>query len=177
MKHFIAFILLLMAGIASAQHKPVDEGSSVKFKIKNFGLNTSGSFTGLKGTIQFDPANLAASAFDITLDADKINTDNENRDAHLREETYFDVKNYPVIRILSERIAASNKAATFILSGKLTMKGKTRDISFPFTATPSAEGFIFKGDFKINRRDFGIGGSSSLSDNVEVFLVVLARKI
>ncbi|HMH32215.1 MAG TPA: YceI family protein, partial [Puia sp.] len=159
------------------QYKPVDEGSSVKFSIKNFGFNTAGSFTGLKGTIRFDPTNPAESGFDVTLDADKINTDNENRDEHLREETYFDVKNYPVIRIVSDRITSSNKAGTFVLFGKLTIKGKTRDISFPFAAEPSGDGFTFKGDFKINRRDFGIGGSSTLSDNVDIFLEVVARKI
>jgi polyisoprenoid-binding protein YceI len=178
MKHFIAFILLLLAeNMVSAQYKPVDEGSSVKFKIKNFGFSTGGSFTGLKGTIRFDPADLAASGFDVTLDADKINTDNENRDEHLKEETYFDVKNHPVIRIVSDRITVSNQPETFILFAKLTIKGKTKDISFPFTATPSGDGFIFNGDFKINRRDFLIGGSSTLSDNVEVFLEVVARKI
>jgi polyisoprenoid-binding protein YceI len=178
MKHTIAFILMLLAGsVVSAQYKPVDEGSPVKFKIKNFGINTGGSLTGLKGTIRFDPANLTSSGFDVTVDADKINTDNDSRDAHLKEETYFDVKNYPVIRIVSDRITASNKAGTFVLFGKLTIKGKTRDISFPFTATASAGGYIFKGEFKINRRDFGIGGSSTLSDNVEIFLEVIARNI
>src|ERR1700688_878657 len=84
---FMKKILLILftsvtASFALAQYKPVDQGSSVQFVIKNLGFNVSGLLSGLDGKIQFDPGNLNVSNFDISLDANSINTDNNMRDSH-----------------------------------------------------------------------------------------------
>ncbi len=63
-----------------------------------------------------------------------------------------------------------------MITGKLTIKKQTRIISFPFTATQANDGFLFKGTFKINRKDFDIGGTSTIADNLEVALNILAKK-
>ena len=157
-----------------AQYKPVDQGSSIKFKVKNFGFNSSGIFSGLSGTIDFDPERPEESKFDVSIDANSVNTDNESRDNHLREETYFDVKNYPKIRFVSSKI--TGKGGNFSVTGNLTIKKKTKEISFPFTITQEKDGYLFKGDFEINRKEFGIGGTSTISDNVQVMLSVHAQK-
>jgi polyisoprenoid-binding protein YceI len=175
-KIFLLFFITIPGLVVSAQYKPVEKGSEIKFKVKNFGFNVSGSFSGLNGTISFDPNNLAASTFDVSADANSIFTDNNARDNHLREDTYFDVKNYPRIRFVSTRVTTSNKSGTYFVFGKLTIKKETKEISFPFTAETSEDGYLFKGEFKINRRDFGVGGSSTISDNVDVALSVLAKK-
>jgi polyisoprenoid-binding protein YceI len=177
MKRIVVFTLILCSvhGLM-AQYRPVSEGSALKFKVKNFGFNTDGSFSGIKGNIQFDPANAAAANFDVTVDANSVNTDNESRDSHLREESYFDVKNHPDMHFVSTKVTSAKKNGTFIMTGNLTIKATTKSISFPFTATPSEDGFIFKGDFKIARRDFDVGGLSTISENVEVSLVVVAKK-
>ena len=172
----IAAFFLSAANLTLAQYKPVDEASSVKFKLKNFGFNTGGFFKGLKGTIGFDPNNLATASFDVTLKASSVNTDNESRDEHLKAETYFDVNNYPLIHFVSTNITGGGKGGSYLVTANLTIKRVTKQISFPFTATPSADGYVFNGDFKINRREFAVGGSSTLSDNVEVSLSVVARK-
>jgi polyisoprenoid-binding protein YceI len=157
--------------------KPVDGQSSVKFKIKNFGFNTvSGSFKGVQGTIKFMPENLASSSMDVTVDAKSVNTGINARDNHLRKAEYFDVKKYPVIRFVSTRISPSSKSGTLFMFGKLTIKNVTREISFPFTAVPQEGGYLFTGEFKINRIDFGVGESSSVSDNLTVILKVFATK-
>jgi polyisoprenoid-binding protein YceI len=98
------------------------------------------------------------------------------RDSHLKNEDYFDAQKYPRIRIVSTKVAASNKSGTWFLFGKLTIKDKVQEISFPFTATPSGSGYLFSGEFKINRKDFRIGGSSTISENVTVSLTVSAVK-
>ena len=54
-----------------------------------------------QGDIVFNPDDLAKSLFRVRIKAESINTDNESRDEHLKEETYFDVKNYPMIRFVS----------------------------------------------------------------------------
>jgi polyisoprenoid-binding protein YceI len=177
MKSIIIVSLLTITGIfASDQYKPEDQGSSVQFKIRNLGFNVNGSFNGLDGNIQFDPNNLTASNFDVSIDANTVNTDNNMRDNHLRKETYFDVKNYPRIHFVSTKITESNKSGILFIFGKLSIKNQTKDISFPFTATLSNEGYLFKGTFKINRKDFGVGGTSTISDDLEVSLNILSKK-
>jgi polyisoprenoid-binding protein YceI len=178
MKKIMLLSLITITGrFASAQYKPSDRGSSVQFKIKNLGFNVNGSFSGLDGNIQFDPNDLATSNINVSIDANTINTDNNMRDNHLRNDSYFDVKNYPRIHFTSTKITPSNKNGTLFIFGKLTIKNQTKDISFPFTATPSDDGYLFKGTFKINRKDFGVGGSSTISDELEISLEILSKKI
>ena len=176
MKRILILLLAMMAvHTAFSQYKPADQGSSLKFTIKNLGFDVDGTFTGFKGTINFDSQNPAKDNFDITIDAASVNTDNTLRDSHLRDDSYFNVKSFPVIRFISTKIAPSGNGA-YTISGKLTIKDKSQDISFPFTAAPSGDDYLFKGSFKINRKDFGVGGTSTISNQLEVFLSVLAKK-
>ena len=169
--------LMTYLSSVSQVYRPVDDQSSVKFKIKNFGFNNvTGSFKGLQGTIQFNPENPGASSMDVTIDARSVNTGINLRDNHLRKEEYFDVKKYPVIRFVSSKITTSTKAGTLFMFGKITIKNVTREVSFPFTAVPQEGGYLFSGEFKINRIHFGVGESSSVSDNLTVTLKVFARK-
>lgn len=177
MKHVaLAFLLALTIKNGTAQYKPVDNKSTVQFKVKTFGINVGGAFTGLNGTILFDPDHLNDSRFDVSVDANSINTDNSLRDSHLRNDPFFDAKNYPRIHFVSTRIAPSTKKGVLLMYGKLSIKNQTRDISFPFTADPFPNSYLFKGTFTINRKDFSVGETNIISDNVEVSLNVLASK-
>lgn len=174
----ILLFFIVLFGKGNAQNlMPVDEGSAIKFSIKNFGFSTGGSFTGLKGKIQFDAANTNLTSFTVSLDAASINTDNQSRDKHLRKEEYFNVEKYPVISFASAGVSTGDKPGTFLMKGNLTIKGVTKQISYPFTAIEQNNGFLFSGSFNINRRDFGVGGSSMvLADNLLVSLSVFAKK-
>jgi polyisoprenoid-binding protein YceI len=63
----------------------------------------------------------------------------------------------------------------------LTIKDKSKEISFPFTvvqgsggAAPGGGDVTFKGAFTINRKDFGVGGTSTISNELTVSLTVAA---
>jgi polyisoprenoid-binding protein YceI len=165
-------LVIFSARVSPAQFKPVELGSTLTFKIGNFGFDVTGSFSGFQGAIQFDPQNLAESNFDVSVDAGTVNTENSLRDKHLKDDGYFDVKNYPRIRLASSKVAPAGKAGMYVLTGQLTMKGKKKEISFPFSASPLPDGYLFKGSFKINRKDFGVGGTSTISNELEVSLNV-----
>jgi len=171
----LLLLLAFVANISFAQYKPIEQGSSLKFTIKNLGFGVDGSFSGFEGSINFDPQNPANSNFDVTIKAATVNTDNSLRDGHLKDDGFFDVKNYPLIRLQSGKVTPG-KSGTYNLTGVLTMKGKSQAISFPFTATPAADGYVFKGTFKIKRKDFGVGGTSTVSDELEVTINVTAKK-
>lgn len=170
-RFFILFLpAFIVMSFVSGDLKPVDSNEAVTFTIKNFGINTSGGIKGLKGVIKWDAANPATSVFNVTVDATTINTGIEMRDNHLKKDEYFDVEKYPVISFVSTAVTASN------VTGSLTIKGVTRQVSFPFTVKPSGGGYLFEGSFTINRKDFGVGsGSVSLSNSVTVNLKVQAK--
>jgi polyisoprenoid-binding protein YceI len=167
---------LFAANQSIAQYMPADQGSEIKFTINNFGFGVEGRLTGLQGSIDFDPQNGAAGKFDVSIDAGTVNTDNSLRDAHLRNDSYFDVKNYPRIRLVSTRIAPTGKAGTYQFEGQLTIKKTTLPVSFPFTVSPANGGLDFKGSFTINRKDFDVGGTSTISNELTVSLNVMATK-
>ena len=170
-------VTIFVLGLFAQNYSPADNGSEVKFSIKNFGFTVIGNFKGLKGKLSFNPANLPASSISTSVDALTINTGNGKRDGHLKKEEYLDVEKYPLISFASTKISNSTKAGTLFMEGKITIKGVTKAVSFPFTATPKGNDYLFEGEFKLNRRDFGVGGNSMvMSDNLTVSLSVLAKK-
>jgi polyisoprenoid-binding protein YceI len=120
---------------------------------------------------------LATADFNVSVDVKSIDTDSENRDEHLRSESYFDADKYPVITIKSTKVNGDKSKGSYDFFGTLTMHGVTRNISFPFVATPHGNDYLFSGEFEINRLDYSVGESSAvLGKGVKVSLSVLARK-
>ena len=167
---------MLFGQLVAAQYKPVDQGSEIKFTINNFGFGVDGSFKGLQGSIDFDPEHVAAAHFDVSIDAGTVNTENSLRDSHLRNDGYFDVKDYPRIRLVSTRITPTGTAGAYQFTGQLTIRGVTREITFPFGVRLSGGGLNLSGSFTINRKDFGVGGASTISNELTVSLNVMAAK-
>jgi len=176
-KVLTAIALFCVVTAFGQNYTPADDGSKVRFVIKNFGINTGGTFEGLAGTITFDPANLANASFNVTVDAKTVDTDLEARDNHLRKEEYFDVEKYPKVSFKSTKITATNKDGFFFMFGVITIKNISKEISFPFKQTSKDGGILFDGEFKLNRLDFGVGGKSfSMSDELNVELSIFAKK-
>lgn len=172
------FLIFSFAAI-SQKYKPADVGSKVHFTIKNFGINTGGDFSGLSGNINFVPANITTSSFNVSVSANTVDTDNGMRDKELKGKTYFDAEKYPEITITSTKVNRTSKSATgwYYFTGTLTMHGVTKPIEFPFTAIKKGDDYLFAGSFTINRLDFGVGKNSSvMSNSVKVSLSVLAKK-
>ena len=179
MKFFslIAFIIVLhLPATAQKRLTPVDAKSKVEFSIRNIGIPTHGTLSGLSGVIQIHESAIERSSVNVTVAVSTINTDNSRRDKHLRHADFFEVEKYPVIRIQSSSISRGEKAGQYIFNGNLTIKSTTQPIRFPFEAIKLGKEYIFKGSFKIDRLDFGVGESSAtLSDEVQVMLEIHAE--
>ena len=175
-------ILILLTLISSLScfaqgSKPSQERSSVQFKIKNFGSTVNGTFKGLEGSIDFDPLHPDRARFDVSVDANSVDTNIGLRDKHLRKEEYFDVKAYPRIRFVSSSVVPSSKSGEFMIKGNLTIKATTKEITFPFIYSVVNGTPLFTGEFQLNRRDFNVGGNSfSLADTLVVLLTVSTDK-
>jgi polyisoprenoid-binding protein YceI len=172
MKKIFTLLLtgIVFSAFTLADLKPADTDGAVTFSIKNFGISTKGEVKGLKGTIKWDAQNPSASIINVSVDINTINTGIDLRDSHLKKEEYFNAEKYPTINFVSTSVSPGN------ITGDLSIKGTTRPISFPFTVTPSGNGYLFEGSFTINRKDFGVGGGSiSLSNAATVTLKILAK--
>ena len=176
-KIFTTFAIFAAITVSAQTYTPTDEGSKVRFVIKNFGINTGGTFDGLSGNITFDPASLATASFNVSVDSKTVDTDMEARDNHLRKAEYFDVEKYPKLSFRSTKVTTTNKEGYLFMFGVITIKNVSKEISFPFKQTSKDGGILFEGEFKLNRRDFGVGGKSfSMADELTVELSVFAKK-
>jgi polyisoprenoid-binding protein YceI len=177
MKRIVALItpLLILATIANAQKTPINK-ATIKFQIKNLGINTGGSMNGLQANLQFDPAKPETGTIEAILDVSSINTDNDLRDKHLRSDEFFDVDKFPKITMKSVSLkhkSGDNYTGQF----NLTIKDKTKTVELPFTYTATGNIALFKGTLKLNRLDYGVGGKSFvMSNDVTVTIEVEAAK-
>jgi polyisoprenoid-binding protein YceI len=142
--------IMIMLGSAFTVFKSQDWKIADNYSVKFEGGDPSGEFGGLKGTISFDPANLATSKFDATIDVATINTGNGMKNTHAKSEKWFDAEKYPTIRFKSSAI--SKTSTGFEAKGILDMHGVQKEISIPFTF----ENNIFKGSFQVNRLDYNV---------------------
>jgi len=177
MKRIIApIVLLLLAVNVFSQVKTTVTKSKITFEIKNLGIKTGGSISGLQANVQLDAAHLNTSSIEATLDSKTINTDNDSRDEHLRSEDFFDVARFPKITMKS--VSLRHKSGDkYEGQFSLTIKDKTKEFSVPFTYAETGNTATVKGSFKLNRLDFGVGGSSLvLADEVTVTIEVEIAK-
>ena len=183
MKTKLILILVLLFGISAFSNAqrltPVQQASSVQFQVSHkmiFRSTVTGSFSGLKGDIVFDAKDVRQSVFDVSVNAESINTGISMRDSHLKEEDYFDTKKYPLIIIKSQKINKGDAVDTYFFTGTITMKGIKKAITFPFTIKTIPGGYQFKGSFDINRLDYQVGPDNSIDKNVSVQLSVSAKQ-
>jgi len=169
-------ILLILALIPfqGINQQIVSEASIVNFRIGNMRINTvSGTFTGMLGTVQFDPQNLSGSTFSVCIDAASVNTGNARRDKHLKETDYFDVEKFPAICYVSDIISRNDQG--FVTRGKLTMKGIARTVTIPFVN----EGNTLRGTLSLNRLDYNVGNGVStflVSNPVELEIICIIQQ-
>jgi polyisoprenoid-binding protein YceI len=137
--------------------------SAAHFSVRHLKIsNVRGEFTKLTGSAQIDPADLAKSSVEVTIEAGSLNTREPQRDEHLRSADFFDVANYPTLTFRSKRIEALGPE-NFNLTGDLTIRGVTKEVTFevegPTPAVKDPWGNIRAGvtaSAKINRKDFNV---------------------
>jgi len=152
--------------------KIVTDKSQVKFTMQAHGQELIGSFTGAKGEISFDAADLSHASFNCAVDVSTINTGMEQRNNHLQAKGWFDATAFPTINFTSSKIEKS--ADGYVATGKLTMKGVSQEISIPFSfENPNDKSGTFKGHFTVKRGDFGIGKTDGdISNEVTILLEI-----
>jgi polyisoprenoid-binding protein YceI len=167
-KFLLPILLIILTTTAFTYINSTITRSVITFKTRNMGIEVDGAISGLQADVRFNPSDPATSTIDASVDANSINTDNSSRDEHLRGEDYFDVAHYPKITLKSVSFKHKN-GDNYTGQFNLTIKGKIKLVDIPFTYTQTGNTSSFKGSFKLNRLDYGIGSSSLvLADEVTV---------
>lgn len=126
--------------------------SKVNFTIGNMKWKTvEGTFSGMKGNINFDASDLKNSSFNVCIDAATINTESEKRDEHLRKEDFLFTEKYPTICFKSSTVTKTEDG--FKTKGTISLLAVTKEVIVNFTSSNNA----FVGKLEINRFDYNLG--------------------
>lgn len=126
-----------------------------------------GSFNEFEGSGHFDAENPANSHLALIIQANSIDTRNEDRDGHLKSNDFFDMETYPEIKFAStavEKVDDDNYRVT----GDLTIKDVTKPVTVDFEYTGTAvdpfqnQRIGFDGSTTVNRKDWGVNWNTAL---------------
>jgi polyisoprenoid-binding protein YceI len=142
--------------------------SEIGFKIKHLMIsNVSGNFNKFDVQVETQGDDFSKAKVTAVIDVASINTNNEQRDVHLRNADFFEVEQHPNITFTSTKIEAVDDE-TFNLLGDLTIKETTKPVKLLVEYSGLAKdpwgnekaGFTISG--KINRKDWGINYNAVL---------------
>ena len=126
-----------------------------------------GHFTEYEGTGYFDAANPTESTIEVTIQAASIDTGNDDRDAHLRSNDFFDMENHPTVTFRSTDIEQVDDD-TYRVTGDLTLRGVTKPVSIDFELVGDAvdpfgnQRIGLEGRTAVNRKDWGLNWNAAL---------------
>jgi polyisoprenoid-binding protein YceI len=136
--------------------------SEIHFKVKHLVISTvTGTFKSFSGTAVSDGADFQNAKINFSINVDSIDTNQPQRDGHLKSGDFFETDKYPTIDFESTSFAKV-KGDDFKLTGNLTMHGVTKPVELDVEYGGSEKdgygnikhGFEITG--KINRKEFGL---------------------
>lgn len=164
------FLLSAAATVASGvsgatwaeDYKLDSRHSFVTFQIVHLGYSVmQGRFNDLQGSFSVDPANPASAKLDVTVKTASVDTNDAERDKHLRSKDFLEVDKYSTATFKSTSVKANGKTAKVM--GNLTLHGVTKpvtiDAEFIGAGKDPWGGYRrgYKGSTTIKRADFGMG--------------------
>ncbi|HUP64958.1 MAG TPA: YceI family protein [Thermoanaerobaculia bacterium] len=180
----VALALSLPASAETGVWKIDPASSSAHFSVRHMMVSkVKGSFEKVTGRVTGDLENPATAKVVVTIDASSIDTDNADRDDHLRSADFLEVAKHPEITFASTRIEPDGRG--WRMRGNLTIRGVTREVVLAVKG-PSAA--VRRGDSirreatattRINRKDFGLTwnraietGGVVVGDDVDITIEV-----
>ena len=153
--------------------------SIVGFSVRHMMVSkVRGRFEKFDATLTV-PEDPMQSSIEATIDSGSINTDNTDRDAHIRSSDFFSVEDHPEFTFRSTGLEA--KGEDFVLKGDLTIKGNTHPIELALEFNGSTvdpyglDRAGFAATTQISRKEFGVdiempmdGGGVVVGDRITI---------
>ncbi len=153
---------------AAAQQKLIPAQSEIAFTSKQMGVPVDGKFKKFDAQVAFDPKKPEAAKISFAIDLASVSLGTAETEAELFKPDWFSTKLFPQASFASTGVKAVG-AGKFEVTGKLTIKGVSRDVLVPVALTQSAGNTSAIGSFTMKRLDFKIGdgdwGDTSLVAN------------
>jgi polyisoprenoid-binding protein YceI len=138
-------------------------------------IPVKGAFGQVTGHGTVSPAGEVSGT--ITVAAASIETKNAKRDKHLRSGDFFATDTFPLITFSVDRLQPSSEGVT--VTGQLTVRGRTRPVTFPATVSVAGSGVWLDAEVHINRADFGLTwnqmGMASMNNTLTIHAVFARR--
>lgn len=138
--------------------------SAINFSVRHFFTPVNGRFEDYEADITFDPTNFENSKIDVTIPVESVNTENTDRDDHLKSEDFFNTSQWPNIHFESNTIEQTGENK-YVARGEITIRDETRNFDLPFEHLgtmdhPMMEAVKVAGitaNAVLDRGDFGVG--------------------
>lgn len=168
------------AEVAAAGSYKIDpDHTTVLFTVSHLGTsNLVGRFNTVAGDMIFNPN--GDSKVEVTIQTNSVDTNHEKRDVHLRGPDFFNVKQYPTMKFVSDKVSYNGKGEPVSVSGKLSLHGKTRNVTLDvkpvgagkdpwggYRAGYDATASVKRSDFDMNFMPGGIGEDISIKLYIE----------
>lgn len=158
----LALLTVFTASAAESGTYKLDPSHSMAiFRVKHFDISyTYGRINNPEGTVVFDAADAAKCSVEVTIKAANVDTDNEKRDAHLKNPDFFDADKHPTLSFKSKSVKKDGDA--YMVTGDFTLLGVTKELTVKASLTGSnkhekmGERIGFESTFDIKRSDFGM---------------------
>jgi polyisoprenoid-binding protein YceI len=158
--------------------------SSMVFKVKHAGIaNFYGRFNKISGKLLIDADDPAESLIQLSIDAASVDTNNPDRDKHLRSPDFFNAPEHPEITFESEKVTPKG-GSRFEVRGKLGLHGVEKDVTVQVEQTGfgALGGFLgtrvgYEARFTLKRSDFQMSYALDvLGDDVDVVISLEGTK-
>jgi len=158
--------------------------SAAHFSVRHMMISTvRGEFTGIAGTVTYDPQDPAHDSVEATIDCSTVNTGVAKRDAQLKGPDFFDVARHPQMKFKSIRVEAAG-AGKLKVTSELTINSTTKpivlDVDGPSPSIRDPRGnekIGLSASTRISRKEFGItwnevmeSGGIAVADEVVISL-------
>ena len=146
--------------------------SAITFVATQMGVPAEGSFKRFTARVEFDPARLAASQARIEIALDSFDSGVTEVDTEVKRKAWFNTAQFPTATFVSSAVRPAG-ANRYEATGQMTIKGRTRDVTVPFTVRQGGGAAVFEGAFTLKRLDYGIGegpwaDTETVADEVQI---------
>ena len=157
-----AVLILGLTGVVSAApYTSLDTSAShISFGYSQMGVGMEGGFNDITvNQFSFDPATPETAQVAIEIPLSSINAGYDDANAELEKPEWLNLANHPLAEFQSTTVQALDDNR-YQVTGQLSIKGHTREVTAPFTFKEDGDTGIFEGSFTFQRADFAIGEGS-----------------
>ncbi|MCU0121047.1 YceI family protein [Pseudomonas sp. B2M1-30] len=173
-----ACCLIVMPAAQAVEYTRVNTtASQISFTYNQMGSRMYGTFGKFEATLEFDTANLAGARTTLHIDLTSIDAGSEDANTELVKPAWFDTAQFPVALFESTRFSQVGDNQ-YLIAGRLTLKGITRDVQVPVRLKPGNGIGIFDGELVLKRDEFSLGAGewadTVVSKDIDIKFKVVA---